>query len=88
MVIYVFIFVTGGDNIQTDSGHMTAQKHNNISPNNNNNNSESLGQLSNQTPNQCNFTIDQKDGCTALAPNMLENIINGDVNMSLNVVSA
>ncbi|XP_058648502.1 NACHT, LRR and PYD domains-containing protein 3-like isoform X1 [Onychostoma macrolepis] len=78
-----------GDNIQTHSGHMhnNLSQHNNNNSNNNNNNSESLGQLSIQTPNQCNFTIDQKDGCTALAPNMLGNIINGDVNMSLNMVS-
>lgn len=92
MVIYVFIFETGGDSIQTHSGHMTVQKHNNLSQHNNNNsnnnNSESLRQLSIQTPNQYNFTIDQKDGCTALAPNMVGNHVNGDVNMSLNVVSA
>ncbi|XP_042622645.1 NACHT, LRR and PYD domains-containing protein 12-like [Cyprinus carpio] len=80
-----------GDGVQTHSGHMTVQNHNNLpqhnnsdndnnnNNNNNYNNSVSCGQRLIQTQNQCNLTIDQKDGCTAFAPIMEGNNITGDV---------
>ncbi|XP_052464983.1 NACHT, LRR and PYD domains-containing protein 12 isoform X2 [Carassius gibelio] len=80
-----------GDGIQTHSGDMTAQRLDNLSQHNNNdnnnNNSVSCGQRLIRSPNQCNLTIDQKDGSIAYAPVLEGNTITGDITFNQHVVS-
>ncbi|XP_077081288.1 protein NLRC3-like isoform X2 [Siphateles boraxobius] len=75
--------------VQTHSGNMTFQQHNNLPQrqHNNNNNSTSLGQPSIQNPSQCNLTIDQENGGSIFAPSIVGNNISGNVNMNVSLVS-
>ncbi|XP_067287106.1 NACHT, LRR and PYD domains-containing protein 3-like isoform X2 [Pseudorasbora parva] len=72
-----------GDSVQTHSGKMTFQQQNNLlQQQHNNNNSALLPQPSNQNINQ---HIDQKNGGSIFAPNMVGNSIAGDVTMNVHV---
>ncbi|XP_073681968.1 protein NLRC3-like [Garra rufa] len=80
--------IENADSVQTHSGNMTFQQHNNlpqVDNSNNNSNSLSPGQLIHNPNIQYNSTIDLKDGCTAFAPNLVQTNITGDVNMNLHV---
>ncbi|KAI2658910.1 NLR family CARD domain-containing protein 3 [Labeo rohita] len=59
---------------QTHSGNTTVLQQNNPA-----------NPVSNQTLNNSHLTIEQKDGSTAFAPNMVGNIFTGDVNMNQNL---
>ncbi|XP_048028848.1 NACHT, LRR and PYD domains-containing protein 3-like isoform X2 [Megalobrama amblycephala] len=72
-----------GGSVRTHSGNKKFKQHNNLPQQQHNNNSTLLRQPSIQNPNQHNITIDQKDGGSILAPNMVGNTINGDVTMNL-----
>uniref|UniRef100_A0A673IZT6 B30.2/SPRY domain-containing protein n=1 Tax=Sinocyclocheilus rhinocerous TaxID=307959 RepID=A0A673IZT6_9TELE len=63
---------------------MRFQQHNNLLQDNNNN-SLSPGQLIHNPNMKYDCTVDQKDGSTAFAPNIVGTNITGDVNMSLRV---
>ncbi|XP_016114353.1 uncharacterized protein [Sinocyclocheilus grahami] len=76
--------IENGNSIETQFGNMTLQQHNDIPQHNNINSSTSPRQPSIQNSNQYlqDFRIDQKNGGTVLAPNLLGSIIAGDVYMT------
>ncbi|XP_073681895.1 protein NLRC3-like isoform X2 [Garra rufa] len=79
--------IGNGDSMKSHSGNMTFQQHN-LPHNDNNSNNNSLispGHLIHNPNMKYNSSIDQKDGCTAFAPNIVGTNITGDVNMSLHV---
>ncbi|XP_042622860.1 NACHT, LRR and PYD domains-containing protein 12-like isoform X2 [Cyprinus carpio] len=81
--------IENGNSIQTQSENMRFQQNNNLpqdnNNNNNNNNCLSPGQLIHNPNIKFDFTVDQRDGSTAFAPNLLGTNIHGDVTMNLHV---
>lgn len=80
---YVFIFETDAHSIETQFGNMTLQQHDDIPQH------ASLRQPSIHNSDQYlqDFRIDQKNGGTVVAPNILGSKIAGDVTVNIHVVS-
>ncbi|XP_016326146.1 NACHT, LRR and PYD domains-containing protein 3-like isoform X2 [Sinocyclocheilus anshuiensis] len=81
--------IENGNSVQTQFGNVALQRHDNIPQHNNNNSSTSLRRPSIQNPDQYlqDFKIDQKNGGTLVAPNILGSKIAGDVTVNLHGVS-
>lgn len=84
---FTHFFLTDGDSMQMHFENTTFQQHNLPHNNNNNHSLISPGQQIYNPNMKYNFTIEQKDGSTAFAPNIVGTNITGDVNMNLHVVS-